>query len=166
MEKLALEFFNDFPHYIVFLHAISMSLFIGVLFAMYVFVRPIIFKIKIPRVLYGTGIEFVKIFLIFATICLSIIIITGLLMCNGLGYKYGNPKISVIADTIKILWVFMCIGCIYTYKNYLESKKYFEQNEYIHIHENLQLVFSYVIPLNCAISIIAVYLSVFLRGYQ
>lgn len=165
MEDFIVGFFEKYSRYIVLFHILSSTLLVGGFFVMSFLIRPIINKIKIPSVKYGSGIEFVKKFLICTVVCLFIILITGVLMSVGLRFSSGNPATNVIIHTLEALWIFISANSFYMFMKYRESKKYFAKNEHIEIHENLELIFRYVIPLNLIIGVISIYFGILLRGF-
>lgn len=162
MESFIVDFFNKFDFFITYVHIMSVILLIGTLFAIGFLVKPVLYEIKIPRVKYEKSIELVKRFMMFAFICMVLILLSGLTMVVGLDYKGGNPADYVIVHTIEALWIFVGANFIYIYFKYKEASKSFRQNESIQTHENLELIFRYIIPLNFVLGVISVYFGILL----
>ncbi len=165
MESITADFFENFSRYIIFLHVASMALYIGGLCAMGFFIKPIIFQIKIPKILYGCGIDFVKRFMIFSILCLAFIIGSGFFICIGLELSKVSPTTHIIINTLEVLWISAIASCIYMCVKYQNLKKYLTNTQYVEIHEGLILIFSYVVPLNLFISLACLYFSILLGGF-
>lgn len=160
MESFVREFYNNFSTLIIFVHVVSAFMLIGGLFVVSFLVKPTIYEIKIPRERYGKSIELLKRFLFFALVCIAFIILSGFAIVVGLDFKGGNPATNVIVHTIEALTFLASINFIYIYFKYKEALKYFKKSENIQTHENLELIFRYIFPLNFILGIASIYFGV------
>lgn len=162
MESFVREFFGNFSTLIIFVHVASTLMLIGGLFVVSFLAKPIIYEIKIPRIKYGKSIELLKKFLLFALIFMVLTILSGFVIVVGLNFAGGNPATNVIVHTIEALIFFACINFVYIYLKYKEAYKYYQRDENIQTHENLELIFRYIFPLNFILGIASIYLSIIL----
>ncbi len=80
-------------------------------------------------------------------------------------FNTGHPSMHIAVHVTEALWIFITANTGYMYVKYKEAKNKLQNNEYVEIHENLELVFSYAIPFNFVMGIISIYFGMMLKGY-
>lgn len=164
MDAFFASIYKTYPEIVVFIYAFSACIVVGGLFNARFNIKPIIFSIKIPGVKYEKAIKAFDICLRVFILMMILGFFAGYAIICGNDYENGNPATFVIVHTIEVLWLFMCADFIYAYLKHKEAKVFVANRDYIEAHENLELIYSYIIPLNLIISLIIVYFSVVLRG--
>lgn len=164
MENFVVEFFSNFNRIITSLHVFSMALMIGSLFCISFVVKPVIYEIKIPIDRYGKSLGILRRFLFFVWICIFVMIVTGVIYGYEHEFSKGNPITYITVNALKMFWIFMILNFIYVFFKYKEAKRYFKSREYVQTHENLELIFTYMLPLNFLLSLVCAYLGMLIKG--
>lgn len=157
MESFLSEIFNNFNTLILSLHTISNALVVGSLFAIIFIVKPIMYKIKIPGERYGKSIYILKRFMYCIVICMLVVIFSGLVCINGMQYSKGDPTTYVMVNVLEMFWIFIVLNFVYVFFKIKEANKQFLYKDYVQTHENLELIFTYMLPLNFLLSVAGLY---------
>lgn len=165
MQDFIRELFGDYGRIIVFLHVISASLLVGSMFMIRFLVKPVLLSIQDEKMRYHQCLNMTGKYVYFTIINMLIIISASAMMRIGLGFEYASPMLYSLIHVKEALWVFMAFNFIYMYVKFSNAKKMFKTREFFEVHENLNLIVNYLIPLNFILALIAVYIGVIIRGF-
>ncbi len=160
MEYTVSEFFQNFNHLVVSAYFLSLALLLGSLFTVLFLVKPFIYCIKAPYDRYRKSIDLLGKYIVFVAICMFIMMLNGIVYALGCKCCARDLNAFISVDIIKIFWFFMVVNFIYIYSRYRVVKLYFSRNDHIQVHENLELIFTYALPLNFILSIACAYFDV------
>lgn len=165
MDELLAQLFYNFSRMLSYTHILSFGILTGLLFSVVAIMKPILYHTNIPKERYEKGAIVVRYTLLYSSFFMAIIFVGGYIMSVGLGLEKGNPATYVFVHALEALWAFMGVNFVYIYLKYKSIKKSLKVKEYTQVHENLELIFNYMVPLNLFICIVSVYFGVVLRGF-
>ncbi len=156
MQNFTNEFYAQYKIYICSLYFIFTAIKVGLAFGIAFVSKPILFSIKIPRVKYQNSIELVRRYMIFSLICLIFISLSGLLLLNAQQSDHIGPLKQINIHVIEAILLFMTLNILYIYLKFNEAKRHFFNNENIQIHENLEIILNYIVPLNLFLGVVLI----------
>ncbi len=160
MESFITGIFQDFDNLIISAYFFSLALLVGSLFTISFLVKPIIYCIKIPHERYGKSIQLLKKYIFFVTICMVVMMFNGWIYVLGCECCTKDLTSFISVDILKVFWFFMVLNFIYIYNKYRAAKTFFSKKDHVQVHENLELIFTYALPLNFILSIVCAYFDV------
>lgn len=165
MQEYFIDLFGNYGRIIVFLHVLSASLLIGSMFMIRFIIKPIIMEINEEKERYTKCINILEKYLYFIFVIMMIIVSASFMMRVGLGFEYASPTTYSLVHVKEALWLFIAFNFGFMYWKFIKAKKLYQRREFFEVHENLNLIVKYLLPLNFILSLIAVYIGVIIRGF-
>jgi len=172
------ELFNDYGHWIVFLHVLSAFIWVGGMIAIRVAVHPVVSRggvtaeqmlqnevttlMLVPKQRLGITLQITGRLFNLVLPFIVILFATGLIMAIATGGHHGDLKSLFISK--EILWIIMAINYSYMYAKRGKGWKLFSQGDVALAKAQLSLIPNLLLPLNIVLGIIALWLGVSLRG--
>jgi len=172
------ELFNDYGHWIVFLHVLSAFIWVGGMIAIRVAVHPVVSRggvtaeqmlqnevttlMLVPKQRLGITLQITGRLFNLVLPFIVILFATGLIMAIATGGHHGDLKSLFISK--EILWIIMAINYSYMYAKRAKGWKLFSQGDVALAKAQLSLIPNLLLPLNIVLGIIALWLGVSLRG--
>ncbi len=172
------ELFNDYGHWIVFLHVLSAFIWVGGMIAIRVAVHPVVSRggvtaeqmlqnevttlMLVPKQRLGITLQITGRLFNLVLPFIVILFATGLIMAIATGGHHGDLKSLFISK--EILWSIMAINYSYMYAKRAKGWKLFSQGDVALAKAQLSLIPNLLLPLNIVLGIIALWLGVSLRG--
>jgi uncharacterized membrane protein len=178
MKDLLYALFADYRTQIIFLHVISAVVWVGGMVAMRFAAHQSIQMLDTaPQKLQRTAHALKRLFTIVSPFVI-ILIITAVIMSVGLGFRAGAVDASgnVIDEYAmhlynlvhlkEVIWMVMGANLLAMILRRNKAQKFLDNKDFPAAASQLGLIGKYMVPLNIALGIIAIYLGVTLRnGY-
>lgn len=150
----------NFGSEIIFLHVLSAVIWVGGMIAVRVAVHPAMQLIATPEIRLSRSLNITK-NLFFLVIPFIIILLgTGILMIYGLGHK-GHLLVHIKEG----IWTFMLINFIAMFIRRAKAEKHSRNGEIAEAKKIATIITNYMLPVNIALGLIAIYLGISLRGF-
>lgn len=170
--------FNNYGHFIVFLHVLSAFIWVGGMIAMRVAVHPVISRggVTAKQMLQSNvmesmlkpqqrlGITLQTVGRLFNLVMPFIIFLfaTGLIMAIATGGHKGSLKTLFISK--EIIWTIMAVNYSYMYARRAKAWKLFEKGEAALAKAKMKWMANVLLPLNIVLGLVALWMGVSLRG--
>jgi uncharacterized membrane protein len=172
------ELFNNYGHWIVFLHVLSAFIWVGGMIAIRVAVHPVIGRggvtakemlqndvmssMLVPKQRLGITLQITGRLFNLVMPFIVILFATGLMMAIATGGHHGDLKSFFLSK--EILWTIMAGNYIYMYIKRAKAWKLFSQGDVALAKAQLSLIPNLLLPINIVLGIVALWLGVSLRG--
>ena len=176
MKDFMIELFADYRTQIVFLHVISAVVWVGGMIAMKFAAHPSFIQIESPlHRLERISQSLNRLFMIVLPFVV-ILIITAVIMAVGLGFRAaavdasGNVideyamHIYNLVHVKEVIWMIMAANLTAMIFRRNKAQKLLAKGDMAGAKKALELIGKYMVPINIALGIIAIYLGVTLRN--
>jgi len=159
------EFFQSNASLVVFLHVISAIIWVGGMIAIRFAVHPALQNIEEAKVKMARTLEILKNFFSIVIIAVMLIILTAVVMSVGMGFKQGDPTLSMIVHAKEAIWFIMTVNFVTMIVRRNRAERAFLSGATHEAKEQLAPLAKFMIPTNIVLGIIALYLGITLRGF-
>jgi len=153
------EFFLEYKVIIVFLHVLSAVVWVGGMVAMRYAAHPSFLEIESPlKRLERIADALKRLFCIVAPFVL-VLLVTAILMING--YSISDTEYKIFAYAKEAIWtvMFLNLGVMIRRRN--NAQKALERGELVLAKEQLGMIGKYMVPVNIALGVVAIFLGTY-----
>jgi uncharacterized membrane protein len=170
------EFFGDYRTAIVFLHVLSAVVWVGGMIAMRYAAHPSFMKLAEPPMRLERIAQALKRLFAIVAPFVVILIVTAVLMAVGLGFRAaavdaeGNVIDQAAYAAYNLvhvkegIWLIMALNYLAMVLRRNRAEKLMIQGNLVDAKQKLELIGKYMVPVNIALGIIAIFLGVTLRN--
>ena len=153
------EFFLEYKLIIVFLHVISAVVWVGGMVAMRYAAHPSFIEIESPlKRLERIADALKRLFCIVAPFVL-ILLVTAILMIKG--YNISDTEHKTFAYAKEAIWTIMFLNLGVMIRRRNNAQKSLERGELVLAKEQLGLIGKYMVPVNIALGVVAIFLGTY-----
>lgn len=176
MKSAMVGLFGTYAHEIVFLHVISAIIWVGGMIAIRFAVHPNLQMIEDPKVKLGRTLAITGKFFHIVIPFIILLIVTAVLMAVGLGFRIAavDEAGNIISQTAydmyqivhvkEVVWVIMTANFSWMYFKRRKAQKLFDAGDLPGAKASVALIPKYLLPINIALGILALWLGLTLRG--
>ena len=157
------ELFANYANFILFIHVFAALFWVGGMLAIRLAVHPALQHIEDPKVRLARTLEILKYFFSYVVFMIILLLASAIIMAVGLGFK-GTPLNSVVLVKEGI-WTIMTILFTIIYIRRNQAEKLFISGDLAGAKQKLAPIATYLIPINIALGIAALYFGGVLRGF-
>ena len=157
------ELFANYANFILFVHVFAALFWVGGMMAIRLAVHPALQHIEDPKVRLARTLEILKYFFSYVVFMIILLLASAIIMAVGLGFK-GTPLYSVVLVKEGI-WTIMTILFTIIYIRRNQAEKLFISGDLAGAKQKLAPIATYLIPINIALGIAALYFGGVLRGF-
>jgi len=157
------ELFANYANFILFVHVFAALFWVGGMLAIRLAVHPALQHIEDPTVRLARTLEVLKYFFSYVVFMIILLLASAIIMAVGLGFK-GTPLYSVVLVKEGI-WTIMTILFTIIYIRRNQAEKLFISGDLAGAKQKLAPIATYLIPINIALGIAALYFGGVLRGF-
>ena len=151
------EIFAEYKTYIVFLHVISAVVWVGGMVAMRYAAHPSFMEIESPvKRLERVADALKRLFCIVAPFVI-LLIITAVFMIKG--YSLSASEFSSISHAKEGIWSVMFLNLAFMIRRRNRAVKFLEEGDMVGAKFSLEMIGKYMVPLNIALGVIAIFLG-------
>ena len=152
-----IEFFAEYKAYIVFLHVISAVVWVGGMIAMRYAAHPSFLEIESPaKRLERIADALKRLFCIVAPFVI-ILLITAIIMV--MGYSLSDTEYKTYGYAKEAIWTIMFLNLAVMIRRRNNAQKALANADFVLAKNQLELIGKYMVPLNIALGIIAIFLG-------
>ncbi len=165
MKDAIVEFFGNYAGIILFFHVFSAIFWVGGMMAIRLAVHPSLQHIEDKTIRLARTLEILKNFFSLVIPLIVVLIATAGTMAIGLGFKHGDPSLYMVVHVKEGIWTLMVVifAIIYIKRN--KAEKLFISGDIDGAGEILKPISTYLIPINIAFGMAALYFGGVLRGF-
>ena len=176
MKSAMVGLFGTYAHEIVFLHVVSAIIWVGGMIAIRFAVHPNMQMIEDPKVKLGRTLAITGKFFHLVIPFIILLIVTAVLMAVGLGFRIaavdeaGNIisqsayDLYQIVHMKEVVWMIMTANFTWMYFKRRKAQKLFDAGDQPAAKAAVALIPKYLLPINIALGILALWLGLTLRG--
>ena len=157
------EFFANYANFILFVHVFAALFWVGGMLAIRLAVHPALQHIEDPNIRLARTLEILKYFFSYVIFMIILLLASAIVMAVGLGFK-GTPLYSIVLVK-EAIWVIMVIVFTIIYIRRNQAEKLFIGGDLAGAKQKLAPIATYLIPINIALGIAALYFGGILRGF-
>ena len=157
------ELFANYANFILFVHVFAAIFWVGGMLAIRLAVHPALQHIEDPKIRLARTLEILKNFFSYVILMIVLLLASAVIMAVGLGFK-GTPLYSIVLVK-EAIWAIMVIVFIIIYIRRNQAEKLFIGGDLAGAKQKLAPISTYLIPLNIALGIAALYFGGTLRGF-
>jgi uncharacterized membrane protein len=151
------DFFAEYKTIIVFLHVISAVVWVGGMIAMRYAAHPSFLEIESPaKRLERIADALKRLFCIVAPFVI-ILLITAIIMVKG--YSLSESGYKSFAYAKEAIWTIMFLNLTFMILRRNRAQKALENADFVLAKDQLGLIGKYMVPLNIALGIVAIFLG-------
>ncbi len=177
MKEAMVNLFGNYAHEIVFLHVLSAFIWVGGMIAVRFAVHPVMQSIDDPAIRLGKTLQITKNLFHIVMPFIAVLIVTAVLMAVGLGFRIaavdesGNVinqtayGIYQIVHAKEVIWMVMTANFTWMYLKRRKAQKLFDAGDLPAAKAAVVIVPKYLLPVNIALGVLALWLGVALRGF-
>ena len=151
------EFFLEYKVIIVFLHVISAVVWVGGMVAMRYAAHPSFIEIESPlKRLERIADALKRLFCIVAPFVLFLLV-TAVLMIKG--YSISATEYKIFAYAKEAIWTIMFLNLGVMIRRRNNAQKAIEKGEMVLAKEQLGMIGKYMVPMNIALGLVAIFLG-------
>ena len=155
-------FFAEYKTLIIFLHVISAVVWVGGMIAMRYAAHPSFLEIESPQKrLERIADALNRLFCIVAPFVL-ILLATAILMIKGYGLSQSELKLFAYAK--EALWSVMFVNFALMILRRNKARKALEKGDFLLAKNQLGMIGKFMVPLNIALGVVAIFLGTFLSN--
>jgi uncharacterized membrane protein len=154
--------YQNYAAIIVFLHVLSAVIWVGGMIAIRFAVHYSIQRIEDPKIKLGRTLEFLDSFFKIVRPMIGILIVTAVILILAVNFK--ETPLNPIVHTKEGIWLIMTMVFVVIVLRRNKAQQYFDNGELPKAKEMLLPIAKWMIPLNIALGILAIFLGVTLRG--
>jgi len=176
MKSAMVGLFGTYAHEIVFLHVLSALIWVGGMIAIRFAVHPNLQMIEDPKVKLGRTLAITGKFFHIVIPFIVLLIATAVLMAVGLGFRIAavDETGTIISQTAydlyqivhikEVVWMVMTANFSWMYFKRRKAQKLFDAGDLPGAKAAVALIPKYLLPINIALGILALWLGLTLRG--
>ena len=154
----------EYGRYVVFIHVVSAVIWVGGMIAIRVAVHPSMLHIEDGKLRMARQLEIMaRLFRLVAPFVV-LLLLTAVVMEVGLGLK-ADPEAKVLATLKEGLWIVMTLNYLMMIYRRGKAQRLFLSGDQSGAGAILRLIPHFMLPVNIAFGLIAVYFGVVLRGF-
>ncbi|MEN8146029.1 MAG: hypothetical protein ABFR02_00255 [Campylobacterota bacterium] len=157
------ELFANYANFILFVHVFAALFWVGGMLAIRLAVHPALQHIEDPKIRLARTLEILKNFFSYVIFMIILLLASAVIMAVGLGFK-GTPLYSIVLVK-EAIWAIMVIVFIIIYIRRNQAEKLFIGGDLGGAKQKLAPIATYLIPINIALGIAALYFGGILRGF-
>ena len=157
------ELFANYANFILFVHVFAAIFWVGGMLAIRLAVHPALQHIEDPKIRLARTLEILKNFFSYVILMIVLLLASAVIMAVGLGFK-GTPLYNIVLVK-EAIWAIMVIVFIIIYIRRNQAEKLFIGGDLAGAKAKLAPISTYLIPLNIALGIAALYFGGTLRGF-
>ena len=177
MKQTLVTLFGTYAHEIVFLHVLSAFVWVGGMIAVRFAVHPVMQSIDDPAIRLGKTLQITKNLFHIVMPFIAVLIATAVLMAVGLGFRIaavdenGNVINQMaygmyqIVHAKEVIWMVMTANFTWMYLKRRKAQKLFDAGDLPAAKAAVAIVPKYLLPVNIALGVLALWLGVTLRGF-
>ena len=177
MKQTLVTLFGTYAHEIVFLHVLSAFVWVGGMIAVRFAVHPVMQSIDDPAIRLGKTLQITKNLFHIVMPFIAVLIATAVLMAVGLGFRIaavdenGNVINQMaygmyqIVHAKEVIWMVMTANFSWMYLKRRKAQKLFDAGDLPAAKAAVAIVPKYLLPVNIALGVLALWLGVTLRGF-
>ena len=177
MKEAMVNLFGNYVHEIVFLHVLSAFIWVGGMIAVRFAVHPVMQSIDDSAIRLGKTLQITKNLFHIVMPFIAVLIVTAVLMAVGLGFRIaavdesGNVinqtayGIYQIVHAKEVIWMVMTANFTWMYFKRRKAQKLFDAGDLSAAKSAVAIVPKYLLPVNIALGVLALWLGVTLRGF-
>ncbi len=151
------EFFAEYKTIIVFLHVISAVVWVGGMIAMRYAAHPSFVEIESPaKRLERIADALKRLFCIVAPFVL-LLLATAIIMIKG--YALSESEFKTLGYAKEAIWTIMFLNLAFMIRRRNRSMKLLAEGDMVGAKFSLELIGKYMVPLNIALGVIAIFLG-------
>ena len=156
------EFFAEYKVYIVFLHVLSAVVWVGGMIAMRYAAHPSFLEIESPaKRLERIADALKRLFCIVAPFVI-VLLITAVIMI--MGYSLSDTEYKTYGYAKEAIWTIMFLNLAVMIRRRNNAQKALANADFVLAKNQLGLIGKYMVPLNIALGVIAIFLGSFLSS--
>ena len=176
MKSAMVGLFGTYAHEIVFLHVVSAIIWVGGMIAIRFAVHPSLQMIEDPKVKLGRTLAITGKFFHLVIPFIILLILTAVVMAVGLGFRIAavDEAGNIISQTAydlyqivhikEVVWMVMTANFSWMYFKRRKAQKLFDAGDLPAAKAAVALIPKYLLPINIALGILALWLGLTLRG--
>ncbi len=177
MKQMLVTLFGTYAHEVVFLHVLSAFVWVGGMIAVRFAVHPVMQSIDDPAIRLGKTLQITKNLFHIVMPFIAVLIATAVLMAVGLGFRIaavdesGNVINQMaygmyqIVHAKEVIWMVMTANFTWMYLKRRKAQKLFDAGDLPAAKAAVAIVPKYLLPVNIALGVLALWLGVTLRGF-
>ena len=151
------EFFAEYKSYIVFLHVLSAVVWVGGMIAMRYAAHPSFLEIESPaKRLERIADALKRLFCIVAPFVI-VLLITAIIMV--MGYSLSETEYKTYGYAKEAIWTIMFLNLALMIRRRNNAQKALANADFVLAKDQLGLIGKYMVPLNIALGVIAIFLG-------
>ncbi len=157
------ELFANYANFILFVHVFAAIFWVGGMLAIRLAVHPALQHIEDPKVRLARTLEILKNFFSYVVLMIVLLLASAIVMAVGLGFK-GTPLYNIVLVK-EAIWAIMVIVFTIIYIRRNQAEKLFIGGDLAGAKQKLAPIATYLIPINIALGVAALYFGGTLRGF-
>ena len=163
MKEAIITIFAEYAFFILFLHVLSAFVWVGGMIAIRGAVHPSLQHIEDQKIRLARTLEIMRRFFMIVLPFIVILIITGVIMAIGMGFK-ETPLYGMI-HLKEAIWTVMVINYLLMFTKRNKAERLFISGDIAGTKELLASIPNFMLPLNIILGIVALAVGVTLRGF-
>ncbi len=155
-------FFAEYKTIIIFLHVISAVVWVGGMIAMRYAAHPSFLEIESPQKRLERVADALKRLFYIVTPFVIILLVTAVLMIKG--YGISQSEFKIFAYVKEAIWTLMFINLAAMILRRNKAEKALENADFVLAKNQLGMIGKFMVPLNIALGVIAIFLGTFLSN--
>lgn len=155
-------FFAEYKTIIIFLHVISAVVWVGGMIAMRYAAHPSFLEIESPQKRLERVADALKRLFYIVTPFVIILLVTAVLMIKG--YGISQSEFKIFAYIKEAIWTLMFINLAAMILRRNKAEKALENADFVLAKNQLGMIGKFMVPLNIALGVIAIFLGTFLSN--
>ncbi len=172
------DVFNNYGHFIVFLHVLSAIIWVGGMIAIRVAAHPVVSRggvtdaqmlqsdmivsILEPKQRLGITLQTTGRLFNLVTVFIVTLFVTGMIMAIATGGHAGDFRVLFLSK--EIIWTIMTVNFIFMYIRRAKAWKLFSAGDIAGAKAKMKWIPNVFLPLNIVLGIVAIWMGVSLRG--
>ncbi len=159
-----MEFFTRYTKYIVLVHVLSATIWMGGMATLTVTTSHLVHMKPLKKDNLRIVMSILKRFFYMAVPLIFFTMLTAVIMQIGFVFETGNPIYLTIVHTNFWIWLFMFLIFIYAVRKRHTAKKHYEEGNFEACRSDLIVVLDYLFVLAFFLGVGASYFGLILRG--
>ncbi|WP_456449597.1 hypothetical protein [Hydrogenimonas sp.] len=163
MKEMAVELFNDYAFFLVFLHVLGAIVWVGGMIGMRLAVHPGLQHIEDPKKRMARTLEIVRNLFALVLPFIVLILLTGLVM--GLAVGAPGTELATVVYLKEAVWSIMTVNYgVMVYRRNVAERR-FVSGDMAGAREMMEPIPNLMLPINIALGVLALVLGIYLRGF-
>ena len=163
MRAFAIELFDQYAFFIVFLHVLGAIVWVGGMIGMRIAVHPGLQHIEEPKVRLARTLEIVENLFRLVLPFIVLILLTGLVM--GLAIGAEGSKVGIFVHVKEAIWTIMTVNYALMIRRRNQAERYFLSGDLAGARKTMEPLAKIMLPLNIFLGVLALAVGISLRGF-